>query len=130
MAAQDAASAIPAARSRRASAALSPPALRPRSQTMARPARAARPGTSMGIAWTRWAGHVAEVRVDGAEPEGDLPRPLPGSRAVRNGHAASTAMTAQPSTAMLVYLLNVAALQRHEASQPSPGPAPGADVGR
>jgi hypothetical protein len=37
-------------------------------------------------------------------------------------------MTAQPSTTMLVYRLNVAA-SSHEAGQPGPGPAPGAGLG-
>ena len=44
---------------------------------------------------------------------------LPGSRAARSRHAASTAMTAQPSTTMLVYLLNVAASSATKPASPT-----------
>src|SRR5215472_885729 len=42
----------------------------------------------------------------------------PGSRAARR-HATSTAMTAQPSTTMLVYLLNVAASSATKPASPA-----------
>src|ERR1022692_844899 len=43
----------------------------------------------------------------------------PGSRAARSRHAMSTAMTAQPGTTMLVYLLNVAASSATKAASPT-----------
>src|SRR6266566_4900865 len=55
---------------------------------------------------------------------------LPGSRTARSRHATSTAMTAQPSTTMLVYLLNVAASSATKPASPASAtshrdPAPG-----
>ena len=44
---------------------------------------------------------------------------LPGSRPARSRHAASTAMTAQPSTTMLVYRLNVAASSATKPASPA-----------
>src|SRR5262249_16015233 len=44
---------------------------------------------------------------------------LPGSRAARRRHATSTATTAQPSTTMLVYLLNVAASSATNPASPT-----------
>ena len=44
---------------------------------------------------------------------------LPGSRAARSRHATSTAMTAQPSTTTLVYLLNVAASSATKPASPA-----------
>src|SRR5215831_11499079 len=43
----------------------------------------------------------------------------PGSRTARSRHAASTAMTAQPSTTMLVYLLNVATSSATKPASPT-----------
>src|ERR1700683_4727950 len=43
----------------------------------------------------------------------------PGSRPPRSRHATSTAMTAQPSTTMLVYLLNVAASSATKPASPT-----------
>src|SRR5215469_8161327 len=44
---------------------------------------------------------------------------LPGSRTARSRHATSTAMTAQPSTTTLVYLLNVAASSAMKPASPA-----------
>src|SRR5580704_896694 len=44
---------------------------------------------------------------------------LPDSRAGRSRHATSTATTAQPSTTMLVYLLNVAASSATKPASPA-----------
>src|ERR1700749_689927 len=44
---------------------------------------------------------------------------LPGSRPARSLHATSTAMTAQPSTTMLVYRLNVAASTAPKPASPA-----------
>ena len=44
---------------------------------------------------------------------------LPGSRAARSRHATSTAVTAQPSTTMLVYLLNAAASSATKPASPA-----------
>src|SRR5215471_7365383 len=44
---------------------------------------------------------------------------LPGSRAARSRHATSTATTAQPSTTMLVYRLNVAASSATKPASPT-----------
>ena len=44
---------------------------------------------------------------------------LPGSRPARSRHATSTAMTAQPSTTMLVYRLNAAASSAANPASPA-----------